>query len=459
MYPVHVLINLFLWDCVFSEHPNVHVTIVFLRHSFPACPSCYQEIEDNAVDAEARYFIAQNRLTKLQDMLTALGLGPFNPRLAGKQQVVNNIVSVIDALSVRETNLTTRFNTLVRVAVEVLQSQSTLIQFSLETLKSTSTTVLVLGSTSNELLDRIINEFFSANSFLDIIQNELLPFIQISSYRIQASLNSSVNVSQAVAKSVQFVSGQVAEIQNNLIQIATFLANARQEADSIFHLFSNTSASINDSYEMLDTAAVDINRIASMVNNLTSNLQILQDQLLLLQSVPDCPPEEILRKLISLSHATETDVNTDISIEISNQHQQLYALNQTLARELSSFKVVQARLAVDESRVFGQSNRAQDLPNKAYETADSVAEQIELAESILRNLLDFNNNSLQISLQANMALQHVTSINESAALILSEAELFQKQLSELTGRVNTTKAHISKAFDLVSSAKQVSLNV
>ncbi len=430
--------------------------IGFLHHPFSACPSCYQEIGDKADGAEGRYFIAQNRLTELQDMLTALGLGPFNPRFADKQQLVGNIVTVIDALSARETNLTNKFNTLVRITVEVLQSQSTSIQFSLETLKSTSTTVLILASTSNELLDRIINEFLSANSFLDIFRNELLPSIQTSSYRIQASLDSSVNVSQAITESVQFVSGQVAEIQNNLIKIATFLTNAQQEADTIFQLFRNTSASINDLYEILDAAIVDSNRIASMVNGLTSNLQMFQNQIYLLRSVPDCPPEEILQELTSLSRATETDVSTDISNELSNQRVQLYALNQTLSRELSSFKMLQARLAVDESRVFDQSNTAKDLPNKVYEIVDSVAEQIELAETILRNLLDFNNNSLQISLQANMALQHVTSINESAALTLSEAELFQKQISEINGQVNTTKAHLSKASDRVSSAQQVS---
>ncbi len=391
-------------------------------------------------------------------MLIESGIGPFDPRLVNKQQMVGNINAIINAFSIRESSLTARYNNLLTIIMNVIQSQSTAIQISLEALKSSSTTVLVLGSTSRELVDRIKDEFFTVNSFIYIIRNDLLPSIQLSSDRIQASVNGSMNVSQILTQTIQSVSGQFFEIQTDLVQIAALLSSAQRDLINISQLLSNTSEILNRLYQVRDAAVVDGNRITAMVNDLSFNLQLLKNLISQLQSLPNCVEKELLRYLISVSQATENDVNIDILSEMSSQREQLRSLNQTLTQEISTLNVLQGQLAEENNSSVYQDARAKYLQNEWFKLEDSVSQQINIAKAILQNLQNFSDNSLQIAIQADMALQHVTIINESAAYAWNEAQLLQQRISQSRNQVDTKRSITYQTSDLISSAQQVRLN-
>lgn len=389
-------------------------------------------------------------------MLIQSDLGPFEPRFVVKQQVAGNINTIIDAIGMRESNLTEKYNNLLTVAMDLIESQSATVQISLDTLKSSSTTVLILGSTSRELVDRIKNEFFAVNSFLDAIRNDLLPSIQLSSDRIQVSVDSSTNVSQIFSQTVKFVSDQMVKIQTRLVQIATLLINAQGGLRNINNLLRNTSEITIDSYEVRNTIVADSRYIFLKVNDLTSNLQLLQNQTSQLRSLPNCEDKEVLlRELISVSETTQNYVTTDIVGEISNQQEQFFSLNYTLTEEISRFNLLQAQLVDDESSIAYRNERAQFLQTEVYKLVGSVTQQINRAKNILQNLRDFSTNSLRISVQASMLKQGVTSINEIAELAFSESKVLQQNISRATSQVERTQSIIFQTSDLISSVQQV----
>ncbi len=419
------------------------------------CPSCYQDIEDEADIAGAQYSIALNKFLALRYMLTETGLGPFNPRFVDKQAMVENINAIINALSIRESNLTAKYN-LLNITMQAVELQSVTIQMLLNTIQRSSTTVLILGSTSRELIDRIKSDFFIVNTFLDIIRNDIIPSIQLSSDRIQTNVDKSINISQIFTQTLQSISDQIFEIQTNLLQISFLVTNTQEDLENIHQLLSNTSEVLNDVYEVHGTAVTGGSHITSMINDLSSNLQLLKDDIYQLQTLPNSKEEEAnLRNLLSLSLATENDVNVDILGELSNQLEQLYTLNETLTIRISQFGLLESQLANDKSSAVNQNERAQYFQTEIYQLADSVTQQINIAKTILQNLQNFSNNSLEISSQADIALQHVKSINETAMLALSEAKQLQQRIFQLNSKIETKQSIIVQTSDLISSIQQV----
>ena len=424
--------------------------------SVSECPSCYQQIDDETDDAEVRFTSAYNRLTTLQNMLNDSNLMPFDPRVMEKEQLIDSIVMIVNALNMREANLTTRYNTLATVVMQALALQSSQIQTALDMLKSRATTVIVLASTSNELVDRIVSEFFAANSFLDIIRNDLLPSIQASAQRIDSSLTGALNNSMALNQTFLSVSEQIANIQNDLMLLTMMLTNTRQDNSAINSLFTNTSILIDGLQETQGIESARVGSVAQSRNELALDIQMLLERISQLPPLTDLPSESDIRALISLSGMVETDVDTDIASEISNQERQLNSTSQLLQAERERLEVLQNRLIEIQGSVNSQNMRSQLLTTEINAIVESVNQQIDLAERILQNLEQFSDNSSQISIQANVALQSVTSINEQATLAQTQAQSLLQRIAQASNQVNATTELLLDTSAIISQVQQVS---
>ena len=423
---------------------------------FSECPSCYQQIDDETDDAEIRFASAYNRLTTLQNMLSDSNLMPFDPRVMEKQQLIDSVVMIVNALNMREANLTSRYNNLATVVMQALQLQSSQIQTSLDMLKSRATTVIVLASTSNELVDRIISEFFAANSFLDIIRNDLLPGIQASAQRIDSSLTGALSDSVTLNQIFSSVSEQISNIQNDLMLLITMLTNTRQDTSAISIFSTNTSALINNLHETRDMEITRVDSITHSRNELASDIQMLLERISQLPPLTDPPSESDIRALISLSGMVKVDVDTDIASEIFSQERRLNITSQLLQAERERLEVLQNRLMQIQGSVDSQTMRSQLLVDEVNAVVGSVNQQVDLAEMILQNLEQFSNNSLRISIQANVALQSVTSTNEQVTLAQTQAQNLLQRIAQASSQVNATKQLLLDTWAIISQVQQVS---
>ena len=373
-----------------------------------------------------------------------------------KQNIVEEIVDQVDDLSFSEGTLNSQYNELLLFITETLALRSRQIQFTLDELKSRSTPILVLASTSEELVIRIVNEFSEANMLLDIIRYQLLPAIETSANSVNDSFQMSVSAYQHLNVLLSQVSNQAEELTDVILELQAAAESALSDRDLLSDFISNTTMIVSNLQQNQTAIERRIDRASRSFASLVQSIRVLASRIESLSSLPPISSTSALRQLISNSNMTEHYISTDILSEVSSRYRQLAVLNETLNIERDSARQLQQQLENSESHANSQAGRGLSGRVDAEQAVQSGNQNVEFAEIILNSLREFSNQSSNIASDANEALEQVTRINSSVLLANEEAQMVRRVVGQSVNQINMAKDIASDVEQEVTQTQQVS---
>lgn len=419
------------------------------------CPNCYQELEDEAGQVEVRFLQSQTRSEFLMQVLEDSELTPFDPRFMDTQNIVEEVVAQVDNLGSREDTLNSQYNELLLFITETLGLRSRQIQFTLDELKSRSTPILVLASTSEELVIRIVNEFSEANMLLDIIRYELLPAIEASASSVNDSFQMSSSAYQHLNVLLSLVSTQAEELTGVIRELQVAADSALSNTDLLIDFISDTTEIVSSLLQNHSAIEGRVDLASVSFASLALSIRMLASQIESLSNLPPIPSSSALRQLISNANMTELYISTDISSELSNRYRQLSVLNRTLNVERYNVRQLQQQIEISESRADVQADRGVSGRRDAYQAVQSANQNVQFAEMILNNLQEFSDQSSNIASDVNEALQQVTRINTSVLLANEEAQMVKRVVGQSINQISMAKDVASDVQQELTQTQQV----
>jgi len=404
---------------------------------------------------EVRLRRAQNELIRLRANLNASELEPFGPRLIEKQQLVKVIVRVVEALSARTANLTNQFDMILPIVMQALQTQNTQVQVALNHLKGRATTIFVLGSTSNELVDRIIFEFSAANDFLRVIRNELFPSIASLALQIDSSLADGILATDSVLTTLTLVSSQVAELETLIQQISQLIVASNNDYSLITQSLNISSSNISSLVPLRLSSENDVLSLSAVVNDIYVHTQRLLTEIRNFPITPDPPSSDSLTVLITNFEMIANDVSVDVLEEITVQNSQLLHLTQLLEQKQSLINSYVQQIEVLENSTSLISNTASIVQSEVSSLVMSTNRIISQAEMIFQRLQEFLNDSLQLSKEASSALEQVTAVSESARQLSIDAQSLEERIVQVSEQLEPFESICTEAENVISETNKV----
>lgn len=389
-------------------------------------------------------------------MLSDTDLTPFDPRFTEIQNYAEDIAEQVDSLSLEEMGLESRYSDLFRFVTDVLQTQSRQIQFTLDTLKSRSTPILVLASTSQELINRIINEFSEANNLLTVIRNQFLPVIESSASGVKSSFYNSQAAYQMLITVLTSVSGEAEELKTIISELEVVANSLLTSTDLLSSINSNTTAVVDGVLESQNIIESRVDNAFGRFSSLYQGVNVLAGQIESLSDIDSAPSVEALTQLIYNANMTEVFISTDISSEISNRYQLLSVLSQSLNVEGVNTRQLQQQLENSENLASSQILRSETARSVADQAVQSANQNAEYARMVLNNLQNFKNNFSLIAYDVNIALDQVNNIDSSVLLAINEAQSIHNAVREVVDQIDLAKNIASEAIEDVLQSQLVS---
>lgn len=389
-------------------------------------------------------------------MLSDTDLTPFDPRFTEIQNYAEDIAEQVDSLSLEEMGLESRYSDLFRFVTDVLQTQSRQIQFTLDTLKSRSTPILVLASTSQELINRIINEFSEANNLLTLIRNQFLPVIESSASGVKSSFYNSQAAYQMLITVLTSVSGEAEELKTIISELEVVANSLLTSTDLLSSINSNTTAVVDGVLESQNIIENRVDNAFGRFSSLYQGVNVLAGQIESLSDIDSAPSVGALTQLIYNANMTEVFISTDISSEISNRYQLLSVLSQSLNVEGVNTRQLQQQLENSENLASSQILRSETARSVADQAVQSANQNAEYARMVLNNLQNFKNNFSLIAYDVNIALDQVNNIDSSVLLAINEAQSIHNAVREVVDQIDLAKNIASEAIEDVLQSQLVS---
>jgi chromosome segregation ATPase len=422
-----------------------------LNFLIPACPDCYQDLEDlylaSLTSLGAQVTLVQNLTTEVSD------LAPFDDRLQQYQSDITDLQTEALDLLRMQNELMVLYDDILLASNVTLRDQLTQINGSLDDLKRRFTTVYVITFTAQELLNVTVSEFLMALELVRRIETVDLPFILNRSEVILASSIDVANVARQVESTRANFAAQVEELRNVTNMILSLSASILSSAEQLRAMQESILEDVENIVSTYSSLDSEIEEVESSVPRLELNLVSLTQRLEMLHnSLPECPGREDIVYLTRNATEAESYISSDILTEITNQARRLLALNQTNTAFMAEFQ----QLYQQVSNLGGKATTLLQLISAAFQESSEISDRIrdlfDQSEMVADNLENFNNVTFRVGNEVAEALADVNILNRNASMAFSEAQRIEQALRALSTEIRSAKEVAISAFNISSSS-------
>lgn len=378
---------------------------------------------------------------------------PFDPAFKMQQDVVNWAKERVQNLSSAHQSISTYFAITSTSIDQNLAVRFAEIDNSLATLKAASTTVFVLASTTEELMNRTIEELLVAQNEVSKIITLLLPDTQASADFINSEFSNASMTAQNLVTYIDLLLLQV-QMLNNVSATVQQLSNFEKlpELTSSHYRNVKNATDLQNREEDVTTGANSLsNELLCLGLAINSTAVRIKNELESLDSVPE---NTLLQELIMSTSDTNSYAVAlmDMVQQHKNRLDSLMAELQDSKKAISGLLQLESTLSVNVTILSEVSTQAN---HSIASVVTSTEQAIQRAEYILEKLLNFQNDSFQINSATSMVSAHL--INSRAMDALAEITETQENVQVLVNDSNAANSISEEARYVVQEMQKVSI--
>ena len=381
---------------------------------------------------------------------------PYEPRLEDQQSEVQDIVESAQSLSQQHDILQMQVDDLTNAIEMALLQDVAQLDSTLQTLKIVSTPVFVLALAAEELMNRTIEQFLTAEEEINLLRDFYIPNINQSVSAISNSRSVSREALQALMSQVQLLSDQENMISEQVGELQSLASMALQTAEGIDSQHENTkevAASLQQNLTSIEEAVISLTQQldAFMLEIMQIHVRT-QEQRNNLPSIPSAAEIDVLSNDVS---TTQNDISM-LENTLSDKQSELNLLHQNLNQN----RVEVDSLTQDISDLTGEAeslaDRAQEAGNRSATAVEGAQRRINEAEQVLDILQDYSSDTFEVARRANEALELVEEIAASASYTIATASAIQENVSDIMEVVDDAMDKTDEAENIADRIEMVS---
>ena len=421
--------------------------------SLSVCPQCYQELENEFDRINATRSSKEDQLNQLTSNISS-EMTAFDLRLRLRQDVLQELLQTVNELNIMEDILMGRFEEAAVQVLDVLSTGILLLDSSLSALKRISTPVFVLASTSEELMNRTIEEFQVTLDVLSVIDNTILPEVQ----RVATSINDSFidgnTTAQALLLNLTRLLNQSSDIRALVADITTHGDESLLNAEQLYSLHTGTA---NMTEALLQSRAGILNNATALTTSLASlsmtYYQAMQNLMEL--DISDVPSAMAIENLLSDALDTANDAAV-ISSSTDLLLRRLMDINGTYnsyQQELQRLYDQSIEHEQNATTIRLKSEGALNQTSQALGPVNMITESAQLA---LEELQNYSNGTLSIVQSATDAIEAANIAQQAANLAVNTSLNIQRTTDQINSTIRAISNNSQAARELVEQLEQVS---
>lgn len=436
----------------------VHVSCILICNCLPSvivtlklsvCPDCYQELEQHFLSIKQSF---NDSLEQLQQIFGLLGNEsiPFSDQSVNAQELSTRVISEVNNSLSRYYSTIMQYEGLVFTINQTLLTQLSQIEVDLSDLRRISTTVLVLALTSEELMNRTMNEFNSTQQIVQNVQSATLLEIISVVDTIEDEYMGVSNITQDLIHSTQIVSSQINELRDLVSSTVIYSDSALstghsvQDPITVIEILSDNLEIV--SVNLRSTTQSTESDVTALLTAVKSLASLIQQQLTTLQHY--LPLQDSLSSLILNATNTENHAYFDVVPEINNQFNHYTDINRIIGLSTQNLNRLEANLTILENRTSSIFLELIYLETKTVQDILSAINTASLAQEALWQLQNFSGDSLSI---ADSAYQTVQGIQ----MVKIQTMKTQSLVDNITTDIELANAEIQSARHIATSAKNI----